>query len=237
MISLITTDVGNTLGSFTKPSVKDILFDLSKLPAVVGKAQIIGEEERRFLHTAPVLTDAVRWDLCGALLIDWRVWPSPWPRGGFLPYPYTNSVLAELRRIAPIAALSNVSVLGATRMDDLDQFCGRYLDNIYTSYDMRRRKPDPRLWVDIADVYGVPVSEVVHIGDRWVNDICGAYHAGASAIYLTGTRDDHNPIPPHDEMTDRIAIVNDLRDAPAVIRAWCSQDRPPINANPREHRP
>jgi FMN phosphatase YigB (HAD superfamily) len=237
MISLITTDVGDTLGIFTKPRGKDILCGLSGIPAVVGKAQIIGEEERRFLHTAPELTDRVIWDLCGALLIDRREWPDPWPRGGFLPYPYTNSVLAELRRIAPIAALSNLSVLGATRMDDLDQYCGQYLDNIYTSYDMRRRKPDPSLWIDIADVYGVPVNQVVHIGDRWVNDICGARHAGAYAIYVTGTREDHNPIPPYDQLSDRVAVVNDLRDVPAVIRAWCRTDRISTEANSPERTP
>jgi FMN phosphatase YigB (HAD superfamily) len=234
MISLITTDVADTLGIFTKPTVKDILFDLSRIPAVAGKAQIVGEEARRFLHTTPELTDAVLWGLCGALLIDRRAWPDPWPRGGFLPYTYTNQVLAELCRIAPVAALSNLSVLGATRMDDLDHYCGQYLDGIYTSYDMRRRKPDPILWLDIADIQGIPADEIVHIGDRWVHDICGAYHAGAHAIYVTGTRDDHHPIPPHDEMHDRIAIVHDLRDAPAVIRAWCQQDETSTDAEPRE---
>jgi FMN phosphatase YigB (HAD superfamily) len=217
--------------------VKDILFDLSGIPAVAGKARIVGEEARRFLHTTPELTDAVIWGLCGALLIDRRSWPDPWPRGGFLPYPYTNPVLAELNRIAPVAALSNLSVLGATRMDDLDQYSGQYLDGIFTSYDMRRRKPDPTLWLDIAGIHGIPADEIVHIGDRWVPDTCGAYHAGAQAIYVTATRDDHHPIPPHDEMRDRIAIVNDLRDAPAVIRAWCEQDGTPTDAEPRERTP
>jgi FMN phosphatase YigB (HAD superfamily) len=235
MIGLITTDVGDTLGRFLTPKVGDILSALSGIPPIEGKSWIIDEEERRFLHTTPELTDKVIYDLCGALLIDRREWPDPWPRGGFRAYPYTNSVLAELRTIAPVAALSNISVLGSTRMDDLAEQCGAYIEDIYTSYAMRRRKPDPRLWIDIADVYGVPVDEVVHIGDRWVNDICGAFHAGARAIYLTGTREDHNPVPPHDEMRERVAIVNDLRDVPAVIRTWCPQGGLLTEANSPEH--
>jgi FMN phosphatase YigB (HAD superfamily) len=237
MISLITTDVRDTLGIFTKPTVKQILFDLSGIPAVEDKAQIVGEVARRFLHTTPELTDEVIWDVCGALLIDRRDWPDPWPRGGFLPYPYTNQVLAELSQIAPVTALSNLSILGATRMDDLDRYCGQYLDDIHTSYDMRRRKPDPRLWLDIADIYRIAADEIVHIGDRWVHDICGAYHAGAHAIHVTGTRDDHHPIPPHDELGGRVAVVTDLRDVPAVIRAWCERDGTPTGADSRECAP
>jgi hypothetical protein len=101
MTSLITADVGDTLGTVTKPRVKDILFDPTRIPAVDGKAWIIDDEERRFLHTRPELTSTVLWDLCGALPIDRRDWPDPWPRGSFAPYPYTNRVLAELCQIAP----------------------------------------------------------------------------------------------------------------------------------------
>lgn len=219
-LSLITTDVGDTLGEFTGPSVKDTLYQLSRIPETAAKAAIIGEEERRFLHTTPELTDRVIWNLCHALLIDRRQWPDPWPRGGFQAYSYTNRLLAQLCTLAPIAALSNISILGSTRMDDLAEQCGHYVRNIYTSYDMGRRKPDLTLWLDIADVYGIPADEIVHIGDRWVNDICGAVDAGARAIYLTGTRQHLGPIPLHDFSPNQVAVVNDLRDVPAVLRAW-----------------
>lgn len=220
MIGLITTDVGNTLGVFPKPSVNDLLYELSGIPAVEGRAWIVGEEERRFLHTVPELTSKVVSDICNALLIDRRAWLDPWPRGAFTSYPYANAVLAELRRIAPIAALSNIPILDDTRMADLAQQCGEYIEDIYTSCAMRRRKPDPTLWLDIATAYRVRVGDVVHIGDRWVNDVCGAVAAGARAVYLASTRHDHRPIPPYDDIADHVAIVGDLRDVPAVLRAW-----------------
>jgi FMN phosphatase YigB (HAD superfamily) len=227
VVGLIVCDVGSTLGRFGKPSTADILHRLSKLPETEGKRRIIEEEERRFLHTAPALTAEVIDGICGALLIDPATWPHTWPGGRFAAFDYTPAALAELRKVAPIVTLSNVGILcGPERMSNLVKQCGTYIDEVFTSYSLACRKPDPRLWVELANGYGIPTSEVVHIGDQWVNDVCGATFAGARAICVAATRAPAPMIPAVRDWPpgpDRIAVVDDLRQAVAVVQEWATR--------------
>lgn len=219
MIRLVVVDVGHTLGVFGKPSSTDVLKSLSPLPE-----HVIREEERRVLHRAPELTNEVIQDICDALLIPRSQWPETWPAGRFTAFDYTMTVLAELTLLAPVAALSNIGVTcGPGRMSSLREQCGDLLSGVFTSYELRCRKPAPWLWRHIADRYGVPVQDLVHVGDLWHNDICGAITAGARAIFLTRTRHRAQQVPPPQDWpagADRIAVVDDLRQVPGVIQAW-----------------
>ena len=230
MVGVITLDAGDTAGLFTGPRVADILYELSGIPdSDESKRDIVGEAERTFLHVHSELTSELLQGLCGALIIDQDKVPDPWPGGGFEPYDYTNSVLADLRSIAPVVVLTNISMVSASCIRELAQKCGDFIDEIITSYDAGVRKPNPRLWTDIARVYNVPASKIVHIGDRWNNDVLGAASAGARAIHVCGTRHHQRPAPMQDEWPvglDRISVVPTLEQVPAVIRQWIDDDLP-----------
>lgn len=216
-IRLLVFDAGHTLGRFTGPSSSGVLDQLSPLPK-----HVVAEESRRLLHRKPELTADDVLDLCGSLLIDPARWPVEWPVGEFTAYPYTPAVLDELATElgVPVVVLSNIPfTVGRGRMAALQKQLPQ-ISRIYTSYDMRMRKPDPRLWQTITTDHGVRTDETVHIGDQFSNDVLGAIRAGCRAIYVD-TRD--MPAPPEDEWpagTDRIGLGRDLRDVPALLRQW-----------------
>lgn len=219
MIRFIVVDVGHTLGRFGGQNTVEALHALSPKPVTV-----VRELEHRLVQTAPVLNETLITAVCAELCIDRDRWPTRWGNAWFRPYDYTNGVLAQLAGIAPVVALSNLGVIhGPQRMLDLRTHCGRYLTDLYTSYTQRTRKPDPALWTQISHDHNVSTSDMVMIGDRWTNDVCGAINAGARAILLTGTHNPPVPVPPIQDWpagADRITIATDLRDTPTLITTW-----------------
>lgn len=219
MIGLFVLDVGDTLGTYDRPGVAELLAPLSPFPE-----HEIMEEVRRVLHRAPELTDEVIEQMCSCLLIDRDAWPDTFPVGGFTAFTYIANCLRALRRIAPIVTLSNLAVIGGPeRMADLTEQCGDVISECFTSYALAERKPAPWLWMYLADRYHVRVRDVVHVGDRWRHDALGPVVAGARAICLAKTRDSESEIPPYERWparTDRIQVVDDLRGVEDVALGW-----------------
>ncbi|NKQ54558.1 HAD family hydrolase [Amycolatopsis sp. K13G38] len=203
---LITTDVGDTLGSFDRPGTADVLRDIALAPDNAA------EIDRNILHVVPELTDEVAALVRERLLINPSDWPQIWPTGGFTAYPGTLAALERLAALAPVVALSNVScIAGPARIGDLLDQCGQHLTGIYTSYQLRARKPQPRCWTTIAAEHQVPVSDIVHLGDRVPEDVRGALAAGCRAAVLVNTRDVDIPDDVHRD--PRVAVVPDLAAA------------------------
>ena len=50
-------------------------------------------------------------------------------------------------------------------------------------------KPDPRIFEHAAGALGVPLAEIVHVGDAWEADVMGALGAGACAVWFSPTDD------------------------------------------------
>jgi putative hydrolase of the HAD superfamily len=50
-------------------------------------------------------------------------------------------------------------------------------------------KPDSRIFEHAAKALGVPLAEIVHVGDAWEADVIGARSAGAQAIWFAPTDD------------------------------------------------
>jgi FMN phosphatase YigB (HAD superfamily) len=48
-------------------------------------------------------------------------------------------------------------------------------------------KPDRRIFEHAAHALGVPLSDIVHVGDAWEADVIGALDAGAHAIWFAPT--------------------------------------------------
>lgn len=179
VIELIVVDAGHTLGVCTGPNTTDILATRSPLPR-----DMVAEQERRLLHREP-LTEKLIADLCYELHIDPTTWPLPWPKVGFEAYEHVPAALAELAAIARVVVLTNMdSASGPARLQQLHDQCDPHIAAIWTSYGLGARKPDPRLWRRLADVYEADPRHVVHIGDSWLCDVHGALRAGCNAVYL-----------------------------------------------------
>jgi putative hydrolase of the HAD superfamily len=55
-------------------------------------------------------------------------------------------------------------------------------------------KPDARIFQHAAQALGVPLADVVHVGDAWEADVIGAREAGARAVWFSPT--DARALPP-----------------------------------------
>ena len=215
MIKLIVVSE-DALGEPTGPSTVDVLSRLSPL----GTAAV-AEEVRRVLHRTWPLLPADIDDLCAALLVERRRWPDPWPVVGFDLHPYAASALRELRRIAPVELLVDLpATCGPQRVDALLDGCGPLVDRAHTTYERGSRKPDFRLWRDLAVEHDIHEWELVHVGPTWIGDVLGPVSAGCRAVHLA-RREGWSP-PPHQwpRGRERIGTTVDLRDVPAVVGQW-----------------
>jgi HAD superfamily hydrolase (TIGR01509 family) len=102
---------------------------------------------------------------------------------GWLPYPHTVAVLAELRaRDIPVAVVSNIGF-------DIRQICeelgfAKYVDAFVLSYELGRCKPDPAIfWAGCAAV-GVEPEQALVVGDTPVD---GAAVLAGCRVYLLPT--------------------------------------------------
>jgi FMN phosphatase YigB (HAD superfamily) len=214
VIDLIVLDAGHTLGVCTGPDTTDVLASLSGLPR-----ELVAETERRLLHREP-LTEKLIAELCYELHIDPLRWPLPWPPVGFHVYDYVPDTLAELATIARTVVLSNMdSASGPPRIHSLNEQCDPHIAGLWTSYGLGSRKPDPRLWRHLADVYEVDPRHVVHIGDSWWSDIHGAVRAGCHAIYLE-TREPAPDLRTWPDGMGRITVAPNLQHAVADVVAF-----------------
>lgn len=59
-----------------------------------------------------------------------------------------------------------------------------YCDIVTVSGDVGIHKPDPRLFIYVADKLGLKPEECTYVGDHPINDIKGALDAGMKAIRM-----------------------------------------------------
>lgn len=92
-----------------------------------------------------------------------------------------RDLLSILKRHYPLAAVSNGNVdLQAIGLEG------------YFDYDLRpsrcghRRKPHADLFHRLSSLTGVPVREILHVGDDPVTDVQGAVDAGVQCAFLMG---------------------------------------------------
>lgn len=183
MQHLIVVDVGSTLGRFSGEgrAVSTILGSLA--PASFPR-DLVNRTICRVLHRTPELTEDVIHEVCDDLHIDRRSWPESWPSINFEPFAHTAASLARLNQFGSVVALSNVPVTSAPAIRMLADTCGTYLNEIYTSYGLGSCKPARWLWRYIADLHGVTPQQIIHIGDRWAEDILGPLSVGARAVWI-----------------------------------------------------
>jgi HAD superfamily hydrolase (TIGR01509 family) len=73
-------------------------------------------------------------------------------------------------------------------------------------------KPDPRIFQHAAGLLGVPLNELVHVGDAWEADVLGARAAGAEAVWFSPTDDRALP--------DKIVACKDAAALRVALQAF-----------------
>jgi HAD superfamily hydrolase (TIGR01549 family) len=205
-ISLITVDVGGTLGTAAGPGLAMRLAAVSPLSAPQARTIMRGR-----LHTQPAITAEV----IDTISADLQIPPDPAhftaPAAPFSLFPGTLQALEELAGIATVATLSNVTCVDADTAR-LAALLAPHVAGNFPSCETGYAKPDPRAFLKVASHYGVTPGQVVHIGDDWACDAEGAAGAGMRAIWLSGAR----PVPDQTTMI-RHGIVA-VRDITAAAR-------------------
>ena len=97
-------------------------------------------------------------------------------------------LVAELgARDVPVGIISNSEGHLAELVDELGY--GALFAVVVDSGKVGVDKPNPRIFELAAEALGVPLTEIVHVGDAWEADVLGARAAGARAIWFAPTDD------------------------------------------------
>jgi putative hydrolase of the HAD superfamily len=89
----------------------------------------------------------------------------------------------------------------------------QYFNHWVFSDEAGRSKPDPAVFEQAAAGLEVPLTEIVHIGDRESNDVAGPLALGMKAILYTGAIDRGSA------NTQATAICRHYTDLPAILDA------------------
>ena len=81
----------------------------------------------------------------------------------------------------PVCCVSNADTEPLLRAIDKR---GLRFDAVITSEQARCYKPDPEIFRQALDVFNVPPSRAMHIGDSLHSDVGGAANAGVSTVWL-----------------------------------------------------
>jgi HAD superfamily hydrolase (TIGR01549 family) len=116
-----------------------------------------------------------------------------------------------------IGVLSNFIFPSSTVRDWLAVHdLARYFKAVLTNNEIGFSKPAPEAFQSLMKALGTRTpSQLLYVGNDWVEDVQGAVAAGCRAVYVAGT--DPRGKPPHDEL--RIPEVHDVSQLRGVIEA------------------
>ena len=99
------------------------------------------------------------------------------------PIPGMIELARELKqRGVPIAIISNSEGHLAELVEELGW--ARDFDLVIDSGRVGIDKPDPRIFAHACAALGVPLEDLLHVGDAWEADVQGALGASASAVWF-----------------------------------------------------
>lgn len=131
--------------------------------------------------------------------------------------PGTAKALKELSDMGlRVGLLSNTFVHKCCLERHLeDEGLLQYLPQRYYSYDFDYRKPDLRIFQDVAEKMDIPAERMIYVGDRMDNDVNGSLTAGMLPVLKKAYTNENAKIP---EQTLRIATIDEL---PGLIQRHC----------------
>jgi HAD superfamily hydrolase (TIGR01509 family) len=159
--------------------------------AAYGAAKSLGHARAwqammlEFLHAGGLHPAAGPAEAEYALTIANRLWDAQ-PTNNLWRKPIAGmfELVRELvARQIPVGIISNSEGRLAELLEELGQAApfGVVIDSGRVGID----KPDPRIFELAAQALGVPLAEIVHVGDAWQADVIGALDAGAHAIWFS----------------------------------------------------
>jgi putative hydrolase of the HAD superfamily len=227
-------------GRETAPPITTVVFDADETlvdlsPAVAGALDAVLAEMRRLTPAAEALTVAdlaEDWPLVFATMASA---PTPDIRRAALARSLARVGLEpELERVAEIffarrfalsrpfadalpalAALRAGYTVGfATNGNSRAERCGlagEFAFELYAHEGGLPKKPAPEFFAAVVEAAGCAPAAVVHVGDSWAHDVCGARDAGLRAVWLNRTGAPRPPGPPPD------GEVRSLADLPRML--------------------
>ena len=138
------------------------------------------------------------------------------------PAPHAVAVLRALHGRYPLAIISDAIVTPGRLLREVMHQHGlaRYFDAFIFSDEAGAAKPARAVFDQAAAALGVPVTGLVHVGDREPNDIAGPHGVGARAVLYTGVIDRGSATSAAD------LICADHRDLPAQLSALLATPHP-----------
>jgi putative hydrolase of the HAD superfamily len=104
------------------------------------------------------------------------------------PIPGMFELVSELAgKGVPVGIISNSEGRLAELVEELGKTS--LFRSIVDSGRLGIDKPDRRIFEHSAQQLGVPLADIVHVGDAWEADVVGAREAGAQAIWFSPTDD------------------------------------------------
>ncbi|MGL5809921.1 MAG: HAD family hydrolase [Nocardioides sp.] len=119
-------------------------------------------------------------------------------------YPDVVDALRRLRSRVRLGLLSNGNTAPGTV--GLDQ----WFDHVHLASERDRWKPDPQVWIEAAQAFGVPIEAVLHVGDSRHEDYEAAMATGCAALLLCRSAEP----PPGVDAVRTMTEVADLFAAP-----------------------
>ncbi len=129
------------------------------------------------------------------------------------PAPGAVEALARLHGKYPLAIVSDAIFTPGRNLRTLLDGAGmlQYFDYFVFSDEIGHSKPHPSVYEAVAGHYGIPLADIVHIGDRPHNDLGGPHAVGARGVLLTVVLD--RPLDGHTPD----AVCADYADLPDIL--------------------
>ncbi len=89
-------------------------------------------------------------------------------------------VLSGLKKHYQLAAISN----GNADIQSMNNSLKEYFDHSWCAAQAGAEKPEPKIFFDVVNFFGLSAANVIHIGDDPCTDILGARNAGIASIWI-----------------------------------------------------
>jgi HAD superfamily hydrolase (TIGR01549 family) len=132
--------------------------------------------------------------------------------------PQTADTLQKLSEMdLKVGLLSNTFVHKSALERHLEQErLLQLLPERFYSYDFKYRKPDVRIFQDVAQKMGIAPERTIYVGDRLDNDVKGSLKAGMLPVLKKAYTNENIKIP------ENILQITSISELPDLIRSSCN---------------